>query len=249
MKRTYRLVFVVAITLTALAIGVIAWHKHSATKGLSEKLANDIISEALTDPAYAPGRACINLEGVPRLPASAATEDLTSQKSVVDSLIRNNLIKVNFNVGRGKVVTGNPNYEPIGPGRLLSHIELTEFGRRYYQYDEYDTYDPNEGANVLHIFAKFCAKIKFGGVIKYTNPDKNPFDDNPDPVSWIYFLWQIDSQATPWLADPVLRNRLSFDDDSDEPDGRKGWKKQGIILERDDHFHWGLGKDPYTIRW
>ncbi|WP_322083216.1 hypothetical protein [Burkholderia sp. BCC1972] len=214
---------------------------------LDKSKINAILKPALADKNTAPTDACVSLAGA-ELPANVNAKELLRVDGVVRSdvqaLINRGLITVKFNAGKGRPTVRNPDYESRDTHVPLSHIELTPVGKSYYRYEEFETTDGSvPGGRVLHMVNLFCAHVTYGGVEKFMEPSKNPFDDNPHLVSWVNFLWKPDRQATPWLADPDLLGSLTFYPEED------GWAHKGILLERDDNGHWALGDNPYTIRW
>ncbi|MCU9952782.1 hypothetical protein OEJ37_05320 [Burkholderia sp. BKH01] len=219
----------------------------SSQGGLDKSEIDEILKVALEDKNTAPTDACVSLTGT-ELPADVNAKNLLRVDGVVrkdvQALIDRGLITVKFDAGRGTPTVRNPDYESTDKNVPLSHIELTPFGKSFYRYEEFETTDGSSpGGHVLHMANLFCAHVIYGGVEKFMEPSKNPFDDNPHLVSWVNFLWKPDERATPWLTDPELMNSLSFFPEKD------GWAHKGILLERDDNGHWGLGTNPYTIRW
>lgn len=229
----------------AIGIGAVyAFSKASAPEELSKGRIDAILKAALAQSKNAPAGACLPLFG-PGLPADFTTASLTDQKKIVDALIKNDLIKVDFNSGNGKMTIRTPGYEATGPDQPLSHVELTAPGQKFYQYSEHETTDSSDGSTNLVMVDRFCAHITYGGVEKFTPPAKNPFDDDPHKVTWVKFSWKVDQDATPWWGDGDLRRvmRIFYSPDND------GWQRDGILLEQGDGGRWALGNDPYTIRW
>ncbi|ANH76830.1 hypothetical protein ACS15_4749 [Ralstonia insidiosa] len=213
---------------------------------LSKSKIDEILQVALTDKNMVPTSACVSLAGA-ELPADVNAGDLLradgAVRKDVQALINRGLITVKFNAGRGTPTVRNPNYESLDKDVPLSHIEVTPFGKSFYRYKEFETVDGSSpGGSALHMANLFCAHVTYGGVEKFMEPTKNPFDDNPHQVSWVNFLWKPDQHATPWLSDPDLMS-LSFHPEED------GWAHKGILFEQDDSGHWGLGANPYIIRW
>ncbi len=214
---------------------------------LDKRTIDDILKVALADKNTAPTDACVGLAGA-ELPADVNAKELLRVDGVVrkdvQALINRGLITVKFNAGRGKPTIRNPDYEPHDTNVPLSQIELTPAGKAFYRYREFESKDASApGGSVLYMINLFCAHVTYGGVEKFIEPMKNPFDDNPHLVSWVNFLWKPDQHATPWLADPDLMDSLSFYPEKD------GWAHKGILIERDDNGHWALGDNPYAIRW
>ncbi|EKT7568066.1 hypothetical protein A8N28_002772 [Salmonella enterica] len=223
---------------------------------LDEEDIDGILLTAFKDRQNIPHHACIDILKGEKLPGYIETKSLvfdnsTTVRSDVEALINNGLITVNFNAG--KVATLRDKIAAIYAGKAVpdamlvpaSYVNLTPKGKAFYRYDDVrDASPPRDkfprgvvGANL------FCAQIEYGGVEKFTTPNKNPFDNNPHQVTWVGFRWKVNERATPWSTDPELAEWLSV------PVGKDGWAHDGILLERDDDGNWGLGEKPYTIRW
>lgn len=222
--------------------------------GLNEDDIDKILTTAFEDPHNVSRWACIDLsEGEP-LPGNIETglltiDDKGNFNHDVAALIKNGLITVRLNSAQGPVAREKllavATHKDISALKsvALSYVGLTQEGKKFYRYD-----DPGEklpkgiaGTN------RFCARIQYGGVENFTAPAKNPFDDNPHQVTWVNFRWKLDEKATPWLAGTGLVESVAS---ISEVSGKKdGWMHDGITLERDDDGVWGLGKNPYAIRW
>ncbi|MCY1373215.1 hypothetical protein D9M69_604750 [compost metagenome] len=59
------------------------------------------------------------------------------------------------------------------------------------------------------------------------------------------FEWRLDRATAGWAADPAFQPQIWGFPSEDRPDE---WETRHIMLERKDGI-WGLGDDPYTIRW
>lgn len=217
---------------------------------LDESKIDAILIAALSDTQNVPNKACVSLPnpGI-KLPGNTETNSLLYSsgdiKSDVAALIDAGLITVTFNSGKGPSAlsifkkSSTRKKLSLAPDVSLSYITLTPLGEKFYRYD-----DPKLGnlPQGLYGVNSFCAHIQYGGVEKYMEPKKNPFDDNPHLVSWVNFKWKIDESRTPWLSNSILRKNLSIYSDKDL------WSRDGILLELNDDG-WGLGNEPYTIRW
>ncbi|ALM82840.1 hypothetical protein [Bordetella sp. N] len=228
-----------AIAVAAVAIGA---RYFLFGENFSKNKADSIIEAALADPQYAPSGSCVNLLGA-ELPGNITIELLEDQQKLVDALVKAGLITVDLNAGSGKMKIKSPDWSPNGPDKPLGHVELTPLGRQFYDYQEYERRSSGNGETLV-MTNRFCARLTYGGVQKFTPPAKNPFDENPNEVSWVNFTWKFDDAATPWLAVPDLRRRMF----GYSPDG-DGWVREGMMLEKGDNGYWALGNKPYIIRW
>lgn len=240
--------WLIAGVVTAAAAAAFAGVRFLAPPGgLDKSRIDEILKVALADRNTVPTNACVSLAGA-ELPADVNAKSLLRVDGVVrndvQALIDSGLITVKFNAGRGTPTIRNPDYESLDKNAPLSHIELTPFGKPFHRYSELEMTDgSSSGGRALYMMNLFCAHVTYGGVEKFIEPMKNPFDDNPHLVSWVNFLWKPGERTTPWLANPELRDSLSTHLEQD------GWARSGILVERDDNGHWALGDNPYAIRW
>ncbi|VUS82409.1 hypothetical protein [Klebsiella spallanzanii] len=217
---------------------------------LDEDDIDRVLLTALTERHNIPSYACISIMPGEALPGNIetkllVTDDKGTVRKDVAALISNGLVTVRFNTG--KVPSQRARIKAFYarkdvPEAMMvpsSYVDLTPLGKKFYRYDDLNEKFPHGvvGVNL------FCAHVQYGGVEKFMTPAKNPFDDNPHQVTWVNFRWKPDEHATPWLADSELSEWLSIGREKD------GWMHSGILLERDDEGVWGLGKNPYAIRW
>lgn len=236
----------VSTLITALSLGITG--SALLQDELNENQINTILSTAFTDLKNVPVRACVTLPGAAaELPADVETASLLTMEGIVQkdvaALIKNGLITVQFNTEKGAPTVKKPGYVAIEKDVSLSHVEVTPFGKSFYRYDESKSSGALNGKKGLYTANRFCAHIVYGGMEKFMKPTKNPFDNNPHLVTWVDFLWKPDERKTAWLADKDLKDALRYHPEKD------GWAHRGILLEQNDDGRWGLGNDPYTIRW
>lgn len=219
------------------AAGFYFWTESPLGPGLTEGKIRKILVDAMATPTNAPGSACVDVVGVRPLPTDVHTVFLEDQDKIVQALIKHQLITVKRVSASGD---GSPPQPGENPEDATSRMELTEKGRAFYTDGE-----ARIGANLVYT-AKFCAPgLQVGKILDYSKPAKNPFDDNPNTVSAVKFEWRLDRATADWAADPAFYPRLSGFPSEYQPDE---WQTRHIMLERKNGV-WGLGDDPYKIRW
>lgn len=223
--------------LAAGAVGFYFWKESPLGPGLSESKVRKILVEAMATPTNAPDSACVSILGVRPLPSDVYNVFLEDQDKIVQGLVKHQLITVTPIEPDGQ---GASSKQAQDPEDAASRVVLTDKGKAFYTDGE-----ARVGRNLVYT-AKFCAPgLQIGKILTYTKPAKNPFDDNPNDVSAVKFEWRLDRATAGWAADPVFHPWISGFPSEYRPEE---WETRYIMLERKDGV-WGLGDNPYAIRW